>query len=192
MPGPGRRPGTPDTRGAILAAARTSFAQKGFQATTMRAVASAAGVAPGLLHHFFGSKDDLFLAALAVPFDPRAMLAPVPVGPRSEVGLRLATAALAVWEDEKHREPMLAFLRAAMQSPELAAAVRAGIPAIALGVLGDVVTGPDAALRIELAVSQMLGVAIVRYVIAMEPLASLPADELVGRLAPVLQQHLIG
>jgi AcrR family transcriptional regulator len=158
----------------------------------MRAVASAAGVAPGLLHHFFGSKDDLFLAALAVPFDPRAMLAPVPVGPRSEVGLRLATAALAVWEDEKHREPMLAFLRAAMQSPELAAAVRAGIPAIALGVLGDVVTGPDAALRIELAVSQMLGVAIVRYVIAMEPLASLPADELVGRLAPVLQQHLIG
>ncbi len=192
MPGPGRRPGTPDTRGAILAAARTSFAQKGFQATTMRAVASAAGVAPGLLHHFFGSKDDLFLAALAVPFDPRAMLAPVPVGPRDEVGLRLARAALTVWEDEEHREPMLAFLRAAMQSPELAAAVRAGIPAIALGVLGDVVTGPDAGLRVELAVSQMLGVAVVRYVIAMEPLASLPADELVDRLAPVLQQHLVG
>ena len=157
----------------------------------MRAVASAAGVAPGLLHHFFGSKDDLFLAALAVPFDPREMLAPVPVGPRSEVGLRLAKAALAVWEDEQHREPMLAFLRAAMQSPELAAAVRAGIPAIALGVLGEVVIGPDAQLRVELAVSQMLGLAVVRYVIAMEPLASLPADELVDRLAPVLQQHLI-
>jgi hypothetical protein len=86
---------------------------------------------------------------------------------------------------------MLAFLRAAMQSPELAAAVRAGIPAIALGVLGEIVTGPDAQLRVELAVSQMLGLAVIRYVIAMEPLASLPADELVDRLAPVLQQHLI-
>jgi len=190
--GPGRRPGTSDTRGAILAAARTSFADKGFERTTMRGVASAAGVAPGLVHHFFGAKDDLFLAALAVPFDPRRMLAPAVDGPRSRLGERLARTVLHTWEDEVRRESLVAFLRAAMTSPEVAAVLRTGMPVIALGVLREVVTGPDAAVRVELAFSQLVGVALVRYVLAVEPVASLPVDELVVRLAPVLQQHLLG
>lgn len=192
MPGPGRRPGTPDTRGAILAAARTSFAEKGFERTTMRGVASAAGVAPGLVHHFFGAKDDLFLAALAVPFDPRRMLAGVPDGPPAQTGERLARAVLATWDDPARREALTAFLRAAMTSPELAGVLRSGMPTIALSVMGSVVTGDDALLRVELAFSQMLGVAVLRYVVGLEPLATEPADSLVPRLGPVLQHHLLG
>ena len=190
--GPGRRPGTPDTRGAILAAARTSFAEKGFERTTMRGIAAAAGVTPGLVHHFFGAKDDLFLEALAVPFDPRRMLAGAVEGPRSGLGDRIASAVLHTWEDEVQRETLLAFMRAAMTNPEVAALLRTGMPAIALGALGDVVNGPDAAVRVELVFSQMLGVAIARYVVEVEPLASLPVDELARRLGQVLQHHLLG
>ncbi len=73
----GRRPGAPDTRAEVLAAARASFAEKGFRGTTIRAVAAAAGVDPALVHHYFGTKDDLFVAALEIPVDPREILAPV-------------------------------------------------------------------------------------------------------------------
>ncbi len=190
--GPGRRPGAPDTRGQILAAARTSFADRGFERTTMRGIAAAAGVTPGLVHHFFGAKDDLFLEALAVPFDPRRILRSATAGPPDGLGERLAAAFLHAWDDDVQREPLLAFLRAAMTSPSVAALVRSGMPSIALGELGEHVSGPDATLRVELTFAQLLGVAVLRYLIGIEPVASLPADELARRLGPALQHHLLG
>ena len=91
----GRRPGAPDTRAEVLAAARASFAEKGFRGTTIRAVAASAGVDPALVHHYFGSKDDLFLAALQMPVDPREVLAPVvalgPDGAAARLGLAPST-----------------------------------------------------------------------------------------------------
>ena len=77
----GRRPGAPDTRAAVLVAARASFAEQGYRGTTIRAVASTAGVDPALVHHYFGTKDDLFLAAMELPVDPREVIAHVIVGP---------------------------------------------------------------------------------------------------------------
>ncbi len=158
----------------------------------MRAIAAAAGVTPGLVHHFFGAKDDLFLEALAVPFDPRQMLAGAVDGPRSGLGERIASAVLHTWEDEVQRDALLGFLRAAMTNSEVAALLRTGMPTIALGALGEVVNGSDALVRVELVFSQMLGVAMARYVVEVEPLASLPVDELARRLGPVLQHHLLG
>jgi len=190
--GPGRRPGAPDTRGAILVAARTSFAERGFERTTMRGVATAAGVTPGLVHHFFGGKDDLFVEALGVPFDPRQVLGSAVDGPIGGLGERIALAVLRTWDDEQRRQPLLAFLRTAMTSDQVAALLRGGMPALALGVLGDLVPGPDPVQRVELVFAQMLGVAMLRYVVRLEPLASLPADELACRLGPVLQHHLRG
>ena len=73
-PSRGRRPGAPDTRAAVLAAARAAFAAKGFGGTTIRAVAADAGVDPALVHHYFGTKDDLFLAAMELPVDPREVI----------------------------------------------------------------------------------------------------------------------
>ncbi|CAN5901735.1 TetR family transcriptional regulator [soil metagenome] len=190
--GPGRRPGAPDTRGAILAAARTSFAERGFDGTSTRAIAAAAGVTPGLVHHFFGSKDKLFVAALELPFDPRKVLGAAIPGPPEGLGRRVATAAVGLWEDEAHREQLLGYLRTALTNPEAAARVRLGIPVVGVPLLRSVVPLPDAEVRVDLAMSQILGMAVARYVIGLEPLASLPADQLVDRLAPVLQQHLLG
>src|SRR3954463_9475109 len=87
-PGPprGRRKGSPDTRSAILAAARTSFARQGFAGTTIRGVASSAGVDAALVHHYFGTKDDLFLAALELPVDPRRVIGPALAGGAAGAG----------------------------------------------------------------------------------------------------------
>ena len=190
--GPGRRPGTPDTRGEVLAAARTSFADKGFERTTIRSVAAAAGVAPGMVHHFFGSKEDLFLEALEVPFDPRVVLRPVAEGPPDEVGLRLARVMVGIWEDEARREPLLALVRGAMTSEGIAMMLRDGFLRIVAASLGSAVSGPDSTLRLQLAVSHVLGMLLFRFVVRVEPLASTPAEELIERLAPVLQHHLRG
>jgi AcrR family transcriptional regulator len=182
----------PDTRGEVLAAARTSFADKGFERTTIRGVAAAAGVAPGMVHHFFGSKEDLFLEALAIPFDPRVALRPVADGPPEEVGLRLARVMVTIWEDDERREPLLAMLRGAMTSETVASMMRDGFLRIVAASLGPAVAGPDPTLRLQLAVSHVLGMLLFRFVVRVEPLASTPAEELIERLAPALQHHLRG
>jgi AcrR family transcriptional regulator len=190
--GPGRRPGGPDTRGEVLSAARTSFADKGFERTTIRGVAAAAGVAPGMVHHFFGSKEDLFLEALAVPFDPRVVLRPVAEGPPEEVGLRLARVMVTIWEDDERREPLVALVRGAMTSDTVASMLRDGFLRIVDVSLGEAVVGPDRSLRLQLAVSHVLGTLLFRFVVRVEPLASTPAEELIQRIGPVLQHHLRG
>ncbi len=190
--GPGRRRGSPDTRGAVLAAARAAFADRGFDATSTRAVAAAAGVTPGLVHHYFGSKDELFVAALELPFDPRKVLGAAAPGPPEELGRRIATVAVGLWEDPARREQLMAYLRTAMSNAEVAGLVRLGIPAVALPLLRAQIPFPDAEVRVNLAMTQILGMAMLRYVIRLEPLASMSPVALVDRLAPVLQQHLLG
>src|SRR5918912_3213202 len=95
----GRRPGAPDTRATILDAARALFAERGFAGTTIRGVASAAGVDAALVHHYFGTKDDLFLAAMELPVDPRRVLAPALTGDVGAAGERLLRAFLSMWDD---------------------------------------------------------------------------------------------
>lgn len=94
----GRRPGNPGTREAILDAARTSFAQRGFDGSTIRGIAGTAGVDPALVHHYFGSKDQLFLAAMQAPIDPRELLPKVLDGDRDGIGERLVRMFLTVWD----------------------------------------------------------------------------------------------
>ena len=107
----GRRPGAPDTRAEVLAAARTSFAEKGFRGTTIRAVAASAGVDPALVHHYFGSKDDLFVAALEIPVDPREVLGPVVAAGPDGAGERLLRTVLGVWDDPAVQPGLLAMVR---------------------------------------------------------------------------------
>lgn len=145
-----------------------------------------------MVHHFFGSKADLFLAALEVPVDPRVLLREAVSGPPDQLGAAVAGAIVGVWEDPSRREPLLALLRAAMSSDVVAGMVRDGFVRIATSALAPAVSGPDARLRIELAISQVIGMELFRYVIGVQPLASTPAEELVARLGPVLQQHLRG
>ena len=187
----GRRPGAPDTRAEVLAAARASFAEKGFRGTTIRAVASAAGVDPALVHHYFGTKDDLFVAALEIPVDPREVLAPVIAAGPDGAGERLLRTFLSVWDDPEIQPGLVALARS-LVADDSSRLVRDGfIPVVVGPVLASLVSDrPE--VRVPLVASQMIGLIVARYVIALPPLALMPAEDLVARVGPTLQHYLTG
>jgi AcrR family transcriptional regulator len=190
--GVGRRPGGPDTRGEILRAARESFAQKGFSATSMRAVAREAGVDAALVHHYFASKDELFIEAMAIPVDPRQIAARILDGPQEEMGRRIATVFLSVWESPDGRQRMTAIFRSVVTSDEVARLMREGITQMIIGPVSKTLDVPDAQLRVTLVATQLIGAAMARYLVGLEPVASVDLATLIDRLAPVLQLHLTG
>ena len=189
---PGRRAGGPDTRSEVLAAARSQFAERGFDRTTIRGVAAVANVDAALVHHYFGSKDDLFLAALDIPFDPRVVVPQVLAGGTDGLGERLLRTFLSIWDDPVARMPLLALVRSGMSSDAAADLLRGGMLRLVFTPLAETLNGHDAALRAQLVASQLLGLVTTRYVLALEPLASLPAEEVVERIAPTLQRYLTG
>ena len=190
--GRGRRPGGPDPRGEIVAAARRSFAEKGFGGTTIRAVAGEAGVDPALVHHYFGAKDDLFLAALQIPIDPRALV-PTIFAPGVEgAGERLLRVFFSVWDDPHTRLPLIALVRASLLQETPESLLQQGILRMLLTPMRAALAPDEADRRVELVVSQMVGLVVTRYLIALEPLASMPAEELIAAVAPTLQRYLDG
>lgn len=190
-PARGRRPGGADTRAEILAAARASFAEKGFGGTTIRGVAAAAGVDPALVHHYFGTKDDLFVAALELPVDPRAALAPVIALGADGAAERLLRVFLSVWDDPELQLPMLAVART-MFEPSGPALFRDGFLRVVLGPVGAGLGIDDPDRRMPLVASQVIGLILLRYVLEVEPLASMDADLVVATYAPTLQRYLTG
>ncbi|MCW2844432.1 MAG: transcriptional regulator, TetR family [Nocardioides sp.] len=187
----GRRPGAPDTRAAILASARELFAASGYAGTSMRAVAAAAGVDAALVHHYFGAKDDLFLAALQVRVDPRVAMLPVIEGGVDGAGERLMRVFLSVWDDEDSRLPLLALFRGIVE-PNGQQLVRDGFVRMVLGPVGAALDLDQAERRMTLVASQLVGIVVLRYLVLVEPLVSMPADELVATYAPTLQRYLAG
>ncbi len=185
----GRRPGSPDTRAAILAEARSLFAANGYAGTSVRAVASAAGVDAALVHHYFGTKDDLFVAALQVPLDPREVLLPVGQGGLDGAGERLMRTFLSVWDDEALRLPLLTLVRTIFD-PEGRQLVRDGFMRIVLGPVGAALGVDEPERRMSLVASQLMGIVVARYVVGVEPLASATHDQLVAAYAPTLQRYL--
>jgi AcrR family transcriptional regulator len=190
--GRGRRPGGPDTRGQILSAARKSFADKGFGRTTIRAVAGEANVDPALVHHYFGSKDDLFLAALDIPVDPRMVLPTVFEEGVSNAGERLLRLFLSVWDDPQARLPLLALVRASLVQEGPDTLLQQGILRMILGPLRAALPAEEADRRVQLVISQMSGLVLTRYVLALEPLASMSAEDVVAWVAPNVQRYLDG
>jgi AcrR family transcriptional regulator len=185
----GRRPGSPDTRAAILAEARALFAAQGYAGTSVRAVATATGVDAALVHHYFGTKDDLFLAALQAPLDPREVLAPVAAGGLPGAGERLLRTFLGVWDDEQTRLPLLALLRGVLE-PGGVRLVGDGFLKVVLGPLGTALGIDQPERRMGLVASQLIGLVMARYVLRLEPLASSSAEELVATYAPTVQRYL--
>lgn len=187
----GRRPGSPDTRAAILAAAREQFASAGFAGTSVRGIAAAAGVDAALVHHYFGTKDDLFVAALELKVDPREVLLPVLEGGIDGAGERLLRVFLSVWEDEEARLPILVIVRGVFE-PGGQQLVRDGILHMVLGRVVTALGVDQPERRMALVASQLIGLVMLRYVLRAEPLASAPVDELVATYAPVIQGYLSG
>lgn len=186
----GRRAGGADTRGEILAAARRSFAEAGYGGTSIRGVAAAAGVDPALVHHYFGTKDDLFLAALEFPVDPRVVLATVAEGDPETLGARLVARALGVWDDPQARLPLLALVRSGIAGEDGRALLETALSRLIFGALGQALDVDQPDRRAGLVASQMVGLVVTRYVLRLEPVASMPAEEVAAWLGPTIQRYL--
>jgi AcrR family transcriptional regulator len=186
----GRRPGNPDTRATILAAAAREFAAHGFDRVSMRGIAKAAGVDPALVHHYFGSKDDVLLATLDVPFDPRVVIPALTSGGGAGLGMRLAGQFVAIWDDTDHQQRLVAMLRASLTSDVAADLLRNALVRMIFTPVSEVIDAPDAQLRSQYVASQLVGLAMARYVLRFEPLASASAQEVVARIGPTLQRYI--
>jgi len=188
----GRRPGDSGTRTAILDAARESFGASGYTGTTIRGIARTAGVDPALVHRFFGSKESLFGAALELPFDPAELLPLVLAEGPHGLGERLVRTFLGIWDATPGQGPMLALLRSAVSDQAAAATLRDFLTRAVLAPLAQAVGADHPELRASLAGSQMVGLAVARYVVRLEPLASASPDELAPALGRALDAYLTG
>jgi AcrR family transcriptional regulator len=195
LPGrrPGRRPGNPGTREAVLASARTAFAERGYDGATIRGIATAAGVDPALVHHYFGSKHKLFLASVEFPVDPEELLPSVLEAGTDDLGRNLLRTILGVW-DSPAGHAGLAIIRSIVGNEWTARLLReflaARILRLILGSLGYEPQERDA--RGALLASQVLGLVMARYVLKLEPIASASRESLVDAVGPTIQRYLTG
>jgi AcrR family transcriptional regulator len=153
----------------------------------MRDVADDAGVDPALVHYYFKTKDGLFVAAMELPFRPAEVLGPLVAEGVDGLGERMVRRLLSVWDEPAHRAALLTLVRAGG-----ADALREFITREIVGRVAGAVRGDRALLRANLVASQVMGLIAARYVARLEPLASLPADEVVPLVAPTLQRYLDG
>jgi AcrR family transcriptional regulator len=189
----GRRPGNQDTRGQIITAARHAFAEKGFAGASMRAIAAEAGVDAALIHHYFDSKQQLFLATVALPPELPRIVERVAAGSRSDLGERLVRTVLGVWDSEL-QPSLIAAIRTTLTDPALTRSVG---EFLALEVIGQVLRGDDlpaeeANRRTGLIASQILGLLIGRYVLRMPALANRESEDLIAEIGPTVQRYVDG
>jgi AcrR family transcriptional regulator len=187
----GRRPGNQDTREAILEAARQAFADRGYDGASIRQIAAGAGVDPALVHHYFGAKDKLFLAVVEVPVDPSTMLPKVLAGGVDGVGERLVRTFLSVW-DSPAGSAFEAILRSAVQHEWSARVFREFLvrQVLSRAMRGLHIDPAEAPLRASLVASQMAGLAMARYIVKLEPLASADPETVVALIAPTIQRYV--
>jgi AcrR family transcriptional regulator len=188
----GRRPGVSGTREAILDAARRAFAEQGYQHATVRGVADLAGVDPALVHHYFKTKQGLFVAAVQLPVNPVEQLMAVLADDPDQAGERMVEVFLSIWDHAADRSPLLALVRSAVGDEHAAALLREFITEEVLGQISHRLGSPDARLRATLVGSQIIGLAMARYIVKVEPLASAPSAQVVAAIGPTLQRYLTG
>lgn len=187
----GRRPGETATREAIFDAARNRFAAHGYDRTTIRAIAADAGVDPALIMHFFGSKEQLFIAVMELPFDSAEVLPRILAGDRATVGHRLAEFLVATFEDPGARMVLTGMVRSAASEPGAARMLRDLVSREILWPLAQDLGVDEPELRGTLVGSQIVGLIMARYVVAVEPLASAEPDRLIEAVGPNLQRYLV-
>jgi AcrR family transcriptional regulator len=189
MPRTGRRPGAGGTREKILAAARLHFGEAGYDGATIRGIAGEAGVDPALVLHYFGSKEGVFLAAVQFPIDPAVVIPPLLAPGLDGLGTRLVGFFLETW-DSPLGSPLLGLIRSVVGSERAAAALRDFVSREVLGRLAEALELDQPQLRASLAASQLVGLAMLRYVVKLEPLASARPEEVAAWLGPSIQRYL--
>lgn len=198
MPSPaakrrGRRQGEPVSRDAVLAAARARFAAEGYEKTTLRSIAADAGVDPSMVLYLFGSKTELFREALRVIIDADTLVSALAGRPGEDpdIGTRMVRTYLRIWESPETGSTMVAMLQSATSNSDAHEAFRGFMQDYVLtAVTAQLGGGEHARLRALLAASQLVGTAVLRYVMKIAPLATMPGEELVRLLAPTVTRYL--
>jgi len=187
----GRRPAGEDTRAALLAAARAVFVEQGFDRATVRTIASRAGLDAAMVNHWFGGKEGLFAAAMQFPVDPSTLVDELLAGGVDDLGERLVRRFLSVW-DSSRGGALVALIRSASSHEEAARMMREFITSVLFGRLAAAMDSDRPELRAALCGSQISGLALTRYVIRLEPLASADPDTVAAAIGPTMQRYLTG
>src|ERR1700712_1421727 len=189
---PVRPPGTSDTRDRILVSARELFARNGIDNTSMRSIAASAGVDAALVHHYFGTKRQLFTAAIQIPIDPMLVLGPMRETPVDQLGLRLPSLLLPLWDSELG-SGIIATMRSLLAGSDVSL-IRSFLQEIITAEIGPRVDDPPGSgpIRIQFVASQLVGVVMARYILELEPFKSLPIEQIAETIAPNLQRYLTG
>ncbi len=188
----GRPAGNSGTRERILISARELFARNGIRNTSIRAVAAAAGVDSALVHHYFGTKEKLFAAAVHIPIDPMDIIGPLREIPVDELGYRIPSTLLPLWDSEIGAA-FIATLRSILAGEEISL-FRTFIEDVITAEIGPRVDNPQGSgtTRVQFVASQLVGVVMARYILRLEPFASLPPEQIARTIAPNLQRYLTG
>lgn len=188
----GRRPGNPGTRKQILDAARARFADVGFDRASVRSIAADAGVDPALVHHYFGTKQNLMVAAMELPVDPEVVLSQVRAAPDDGIAAALMQAVIGLW-DSPDGAAVVATFRGVLagSDPRLIGSFLLGVAMREVRRRVDTPPG-SGDTRATLAGSHLMGILVARRILEIEPLASMPLDELITRCAPQIQHYLTG
>ncbi|TYL50299.1 TetR family transcriptional regulator [Agromyces mariniharenae] len=182
-----------DTKARILAAAAAEFGERGYEAASIRSIARRAHVDPRLVHHYFDDKSALVAEVVAVPLRPDRIVQSALDGPIDELGARLLRAVLAAWGNPSVRPAATAAMRSVIGQGPVARMLREFLRReIMLRLAARLGDAADAELRAELAASQVVGIIMVRHILAFEPVASMSDEEIVARVAPAIQFHLTG
>lgn len=189
---PGRPPGQSDTRERILDSARDLFARNGFDKTSIRAIAAAAGVDAALVHHYFGTKTALFGAAIRVPIDPMQVIGPLREIPVEQIGRTLPSLLLPLWDSDLGKG-FIATLRSILAGGDVSI-FRSFLQEVIAVEVGSRVDDPPGSgrIRVQFVASQLVGVVMARYILELEPFKSLPVEQIVDTIAPTLQRYLTG
>lgn len=189
---PGRPPGTSDTRERILASARNLFARNGIDKTSIRAIAKDAGVDPALVHHYYGTKTQLFAAAIHIPIDPMQVIGPLREVPVEQLGSVLPSILLSLWDSEMGKG-FIAELRSLLAGNDVTL-IRSFLQEVITAEVGSRVDNPPGSgkIRVQFVASQLVGVVMARYILELDPFKSLPVEQIAETIAPNLQRYLTG
>ena len=184
----GRRPGPTRTKDAILAAARAQFAARGYTATTLRSVARAVGVHPALIHHHFGSKEQLYNAALSLPVDPIETLTRLTQVPRNQFPEALVRHFVSTWRDPQAGPVLHALLRRAVSEPDQTALLRSHAETVLVPRIASALGIPE--INVAAAFAQLIGLTIADTFIGIGPLTHATEDQIVTLVTPAISRCL--
>ena len=175
-----------------MTSARELFARNGIDKTSLRAVAAAAGVDPALVHHSYGTKQQLFAAAIHIPIDPMEVIGPLRETPVEEIGYRLPSLLLPLWDSELGKG-FIATLRSLLAGSEVSL-IRSVLQEVIAVEVGSRVDNPPGSgmIRVQFVASQLVGVVMARYILELQPFATLPVEQIAETIAPNLQHYLTG